>query len=202
MLILLVPATAAMAKRKVIAPPGDSAVSQYVEDVPTAGGGTPSQPPSGGAPHSGVLTPGQTRSLHRLGPDGRLLATVVDSTAPASAGTAASSAGAGRNGATGAARGGGSRMNGAGTSGAGTAGAASASGRGASGSGAGGRAGRPRGTGSGVLDGPAVGSPASQVVRALGGGGAGGLGPALPALMAASVVAALIWSLRRRRTSA
>ena len=75
--LLMLPATA-MAKPPVLAPPGQSAISQYVEVVPNDMGGTPTRP--AGAP-TGALTSGQRRQLNGLGTDGRTLAAVVDATA-------------------------------------------------------------------------------------------------------------------------
>lgn len=71
----------------VLAPPGNSAVSQYVEVVPTAaGGGVPRNPGGGGTAGGGGLTSAQARSDNRLGQAGRLLVAVVQATAPNSAG--------------------------------------------------------------------------------------------------------------------
>src|SRR5262249_13898577 len=74
---------------KVVVPPGDSAVSQYVEVVPNAMGASP---PGAGAAHSGALSAIQHRRLDRLGTDGWTLAAGVNSTAPAGAGVTAGSA--------------------------------------------------------------------------------------------------------------
>jgi hypothetical protein len=80
-LALTVPAAASAAAKHpaTLAPPGNSAVTQYLETVPTAAGSKP-PPPSGGQPSSG-LSAGQRAALNRLGPDGKLLATVVAATA-------------------------------------------------------------------------------------------------------------------------
>ena len=83
--LLMLPVTAA-AKPPVLAPPGQSAISQYVEVVPNDMGGTPTRP--GGAA-TGALTSGQRRQLNNLGADGRTLAAAVDATAqPAVSGSA------------------------------------------------------------------------------------------------------------------
>jgi hypothetical protein len=75
------------AKRpRVLAPPGDSAISQYVEVVPTDSGPTPSDPT--GQP-TGTLAPVQRSSLATLGADGHTLALLVQRTAPAKRGPAA-----------------------------------------------------------------------------------------------------------------
>jgi len=64
------------------APPGNSAIDEYLETVPGAGGSTrPRAPGADGA--GGVLTAAQRARLERLGPDGRALADTVDATSPA-----------------------------------------------------------------------------------------------------------------------
>ncbi len=65
---------------KYLAPPGNSAVSQYLEVVPTAGGSEP--PRSGGAGHTPTLSPGQRHVLSRYGDEGRTLIAIVAATAP------------------------------------------------------------------------------------------------------------------------
>jgi hypothetical protein len=173
-ILVLVPATTALGKTRVIAPPGDSAVSQYVEDVPTASGGTPSQP-TGGNPRGGALTPAQGRALAAHGPDGRLLAAVVDATAPVSrgphAGTTGSPTGGRGRGAARTARGGGSGSSH-------DASVASLS----------------------PLNAPKT-SSAAVLVRAVAGADSGSLGVVLTALMVLTIGLALGWSLRRRRAS-
>jgi hypothetical protein len=75
------------------APPGNSAVDEYLETVPGAGGNRrPSPPASGGAATSRgdtVLTAAQRARLERLGPDGKTLADAVESTSSAPAPSAA-----------------------------------------------------------------------------------------------------------------
>jgi hypothetical protein len=84
--LLMLPATAAAKPPAALAPPGQSAISQYVEVVPNDMGSTPTHP--GRAP-TGALTSGQRRQLNSLGADGRTLADVVDATAqPAVPGSA------------------------------------------------------------------------------------------------------------------
>ena len=80
--VLGLPATAAARGFKTIAPPGDSAVSQYVEVVPTAAGGTPA---GSGAPQTGALTPAQRQALAQAGQQGQNLAAIVEATAPPAA---------------------------------------------------------------------------------------------------------------------
>ncbi len=65
---------------KYLAPPGNSAVSQYLEVVPTAGGSEP--PRSGGAGHTPTLSSGQRHVLSRYGGEGRTLIAIVAATAP------------------------------------------------------------------------------------------------------------------------
>jgi hypothetical protein len=83
-LALVLPAGAAARQPAVLAPPGDSAVSQYVEIVPTdRGSGTPGP----GAQPSGALSAASQRTYDHLGADGRVLVGIVDATAPESAST-------------------------------------------------------------------------------------------------------------------
>lgn len=63
------------------APPGNSAIDEYVETVPGASGNARPRPPAqGGA--AGVLTAAERARLERLGPDGKALAGAVEATAP------------------------------------------------------------------------------------------------------------------------
>jgi hypothetical protein len=78
-LALALPATAEARHPATLAPPGNSAVTQYLETVPTDSG---SRPSSSSGPSGGVLTPVQQHKLDSMGPDGRLLATAANSTAP------------------------------------------------------------------------------------------------------------------------
>ena len=71
------PAAAAAGRPRYLAPPGNSAVSQYLEVVPTPAGGSAERPVGGG------LTAAERNRLTRLGPDGRALASVVAATATA-----------------------------------------------------------------------------------------------------------------------
>jgi hypothetical protein len=79
---LALPAAAEGSQHATLAPPGNSAVSQYLETVPNSMG---SSPPGAGGPHTGALTPGGRRGVDRLGSDGRTLAAVVDATTPPAA---------------------------------------------------------------------------------------------------------------------
>jgi hypothetical protein len=113
LLLVLVLPVGADARRRTLAPPGNSAVSEYLETIPTdAGQAPPTRPkpppppahnPSSGhsstpsqGEQGGALTTGQSRSLDRLGSDGRTLAALVNATSPPVArGTAETSGAAG-----------------------------------------------------------------------------------------------------------
>jgi hypothetical protein len=75
-ILLGIPASAGASR--VIAPPGNSGVGQYVEVVPTAGGGSPvgSHPPGRGA----ALPASTVKRLNGLGPDGKALAAFAQQT--------------------------------------------------------------------------------------------------------------------------
>ena len=99
--LLVLPATA-VGKGRTLAPPGNSGVSQYVESVPTAGGGQPSNsvhPITGAAGHSGsgrgggpgsgaggAIPTATQRALNQQGADGRSAAALAVATAPRSSG--------------------------------------------------------------------------------------------------------------------
>ena len=72
-LALLATPPAALAQN---APPGNSAIDEYLETVPNATGNAPARPGDSNA----VLTPAQRAELERLGPDGKVLADAVDAT--------------------------------------------------------------------------------------------------------------------------
>src|SRR5271165_2620249 len=82
----MLPASSALARGRpnYLAPPGNSAISQYLEVVPTAGGPAP---PRDGAGPSRALTPAQQRKLGALGGAGHVLASVVAATTPPAAST-------------------------------------------------------------------------------------------------------------------
>ncbi len=65
-----------------IAPPGNSAVDQYFESVPSAAG---NQPPTGGAAagHPGTISAGTRSALASSGADGRAAAALAAAGAPA-----------------------------------------------------------------------------------------------------------------------
>lgn len=73
--------------RRVLVPPGNSGASQYVEVVPSAGGGTPS---SAGASGNGpVLSKATRQQLAALGPAGKAVAAFAQSTGVPRAGSQA-----------------------------------------------------------------------------------------------------------------
>ena len=163
--------SAAIARGTTLAPPGNSAVNQYLESVPTAsgprpantihvgggvgGGGSGGSGGGGGGAGSSSAIPASTQqALSRQGSDGLAAAALVRATAPTNA---ASPAGHG------------------GTTSAST-GAAPTSGQ---------------GSGS---------SAVATLVNALTGGSSqGGLGPVLPAILVAGAIAAVVLAAVRRR---
>ena len=190
--VLLAPA-AASARGVPVVPPGNSAVNQYVEIVPTAGGGQPSgdiHPGSvgGGATAGGeagvtALAPSTARVLAHEGPAGIQTAAIVRVTAPAGVDGRQTASHAGSQRASRAKR--------------------------PTASHARHRAAR-RGFGSTPSTGnappPTTGAAASQhsrvsdVLQAMtGAGSSGGLGPLMPALLAVTVCGALALAIRRRR---
>lgn len=81
-LALALPASAHAKAPQTNAPPGNSAIDEYLETVPGATGNTRPRPSPNGAA-SGVLSAAQRARLERLGPDGKTLADAVEATAPA-----------------------------------------------------------------------------------------------------------------------
>jgi len=87
-LLLLAPPVAIAQAPQTKAPAGNSGIAEYLETIPGATGDRTSKPPpaaGGGGPASSALTPAQRTRLERLGPDGKALADVVDSTSPSGA---------------------------------------------------------------------------------------------------------------------
>jgi hypothetical protein len=82
-LALALPALAHAQAPQTNAPPGNSAVDEYLETVPSATGNAPPRSPQNGAP--GVLSAAERARLERLGPDGKTLADAVDATGGSSA---------------------------------------------------------------------------------------------------------------------
>jgi hypothetical protein len=78
LVLALVPAPAALAQQK-LAPPGNSAVDEYLETVPAAGGNQPST--GGGTPRT--LNKDSREALAALGPDGKAALAAAEATAPA-----------------------------------------------------------------------------------------------------------------------
>jgi hypothetical protein len=82
--LLLFGTPAIATARQTNAPPGNSAIDEYLETVPEATGNGVPKPPGAGAAAT-PLTPAQRARLQRLGPDGKTLANVIDGTSPARA---------------------------------------------------------------------------------------------------------------------
>jgi hypothetical protein len=91
---LALPSTSAGQATQTNAPPGNSAVQEYLETVPGASGDRSSS--AGGGSKSPALTAAQRARLERLGPDGKALADAVDATSPARTATPGSTPTAGR----------------------------------------------------------------------------------------------------------
>ena len=77
--LMIVPTSAIGQQPQTNAPPGNSAVDEYLETVPEAGGNRAPGAREGGS-KTGGLTPAQRARLKRLGPDGAALAEIVDAT--------------------------------------------------------------------------------------------------------------------------
>lgn len=82
-LLLLSGPAAAIAQTN--APPGNSAIDEYLETVPGATGNQTPRKAGPGGDSGGVLTAAQRKRLEQLGPDGKALAGVVEATSPAQA---------------------------------------------------------------------------------------------------------------------
>ena len=83
LVLLATPAAAAAQAPQTNAPPGNSAIDEYLETVPSASGNRVPKPPASG---EATLSAAERARLERLGPDGKALADAVDSTsAPAAA---------------------------------------------------------------------------------------------------------------------
>lgn len=80
-LALALPALAHAQAPQTNAPPGNSAVDEYLETVPGASGAKRPRPAQSGGPS--VLSAPERERLERLGPDGKALADAVEATAPA-----------------------------------------------------------------------------------------------------------------------
>lgn len=81
---------ASTAHLRTIAPPGNPAISQYLETVPTDKGQSPTSSSQGSQPSANqpsALTPAQRQTLEHAGSDGRTLVGVVNATSPTAAPT-------------------------------------------------------------------------------------------------------------------
>jgi hypothetical protein len=83
LILLALPSLANAQTQETNAPPGNSAIDEYLETVPNATGNARPRGPGGGVPPTSALTKQQRARLERLGPDGKALAHAVDATAPA-----------------------------------------------------------------------------------------------------------------------
>lgn len=171
--------TTALAKSHTYVPPGNSGANQYVEVIPTAGGGTP----SGGLHHrtahsragqgAGAVAPSTLNALAGQGATGQQAAAVALATAPAGVrGIPSSGTHHAR------AHGHGSTSGSNGSGGAGGSGSSGSSGTGA---------------------GASSSSPVTQLAHALTGSAAGGLGSMLPALLIAVALGMVGLVIMRRR---
>jgi hypothetical protein len=173
--VLFLYGSPAQALTQHVSPPGNSGVSEYQEDVPSAGGSVPViKLPSNPRGHQ-VLPHSVVQQLDRAGATGRAVAAFVDRTAPAALGEVSQAPSSGTR--TGAHRSGSSRPGGAGASRPGAAGANPAASVKVSG-------------------GSSVGG---QLAAAVIGGSGGGLGLLLPVILAALLGGALTALLLRRR---
>jgi hypothetical protein len=78
------PAFALTPNKQTVSPPGNSAVGEYVEDVPTAGGGRPVPSAQSLSGHRGALTAPVAHRLAAAGANGRRTASLAEGTAPSS----------------------------------------------------------------------------------------------------------------------
>lgn len=82
LVLTAVPAAAMAQEPATNAPPGNSAIDEYLETVPGATGNQRPRAPGGGS-MAAALTPARRARLERLGPDGKALVGVIDATSPA-----------------------------------------------------------------------------------------------------------------------
>jgi hypothetical protein len=78
--LLAAPVSVAAAAPHTNAPPGNSAIDEYLETVPGASGDTRPRPPR--ARGGGTLSPAQRAELRAHGTEGEILSRVVDATSP------------------------------------------------------------------------------------------------------------------------
>lgn len=178
---LILPAAAAA---ETVVPPGNSAVTQYTEQFPTAGGNAKSNTGIGGGastkPPSKVLGSGNAQKLESKGPVGEEVATLAAETAPVSASSARGS-------------GHGANAN------AGNAGNAGGKPAGNTGGGKGNAAGGPRAAGSTAPDTSSGSSGLGEVVGQATGSSSGELGLFLPLILLGTVLWSFYYLRRERR---
>jgi hypothetical protein len=80
--LIAAPAAASAQTQKTNAPPGNSAIDEYLETVPAASGNSRPRPPAAGGGSSSALTAAERARLEKLGPDGKTLADAIDATSP------------------------------------------------------------------------------------------------------------------------
>ncbi len=80
--LIAAPAAASAQTQKTNAPPGNSAIDEYLETVPAASGNARPRPPAAGGGSSSALTAAERARLEKLGPDGKTLADAIDATSP------------------------------------------------------------------------------------------------------------------------
>jgi hypothetical protein len=76
------PAAASAQTQKTNAPPGNSAIDEYLETVPAASGNSRPRPPASGGGSSSSLTAAERARLEKAGPDGKTLADAIEATSP------------------------------------------------------------------------------------------------------------------------
>jgi len=82
LVLLALPCAAVAQQGPTNAPPGNSAIDEYLETVPSATGNQRPRAPGSGNEESSVLTAKQRARLEQLGPDGKALVAAIDATAP------------------------------------------------------------------------------------------------------------------------
>jgi hypothetical protein len=80
--LIAAPAAASAQTQKTNAPPGNSAIDEYLETVPAASGNVRPRPGAAGGGSSSSLTAAERARLEKLGPDGKTLADAIDATSP------------------------------------------------------------------------------------------------------------------------
>jgi hypothetical protein len=80
--LMATPAAASAQTQKTNAPPGNSAIDEYLETVPAASGNARPRPPAAKGGSSSSLSAAERARLEKLGPDGKTLADAIDATSP------------------------------------------------------------------------------------------------------------------------